>query len=46
MDGIESPAEAFPNIVRWLVKHGYSDEDIAKAVGGNVMRVLKAAWYK
>ena len=46
VDGIESPAEAFPNIVRWLVKHGYSDEDISKAVGGNVMRVLKAAWYR
>lgn len=46
VDGIENPAEAFPNIVRWLVKHGYSDEDIGKAVGGNVMRVLKAAWYR
>lgn len=46
VDGLESPAEAFPNIVRWLVSHGYSDEDIGKAVGGNVMRVLKEAWYK
>ena len=46
VDGIESPAEAFPNIVRWLVKHGYSDIDIGKVVGGNVMRVLKAAWYR
>lgn len=46
VDGIENPAEAFPNIVRWLVKHGYSDADIAKAIGGNIMRVLKEAWYK
>lgn len=46
VDGLESPAEAFPNIVRWLVTHGYSDEDIAKAVGGNVMRVLKEAWFR
>ncbi|GGR10601.1 dipeptidase [Deinococcus ruber] len=46
VDSLESPAEAFPNIVRWLVKHGYSDSDIAKVVGGNVMRVLKAAWYR
>lgn len=46
VDGLENPAEAFPNIVRWLVTHGYSDEDIAKAVGGNVMRVLKEAWYR
>lgn len=46
VDGIESPAEAFPNIVRWLVKHGYSDGDIAKVTGGNIMRVLKEAWYR
>lgn len=46
VDGLESPAEAFPNIVRWLVTHGYSDEDVAKAVGGNVMRVLKEVWYR
>jgi membrane dipeptidase len=44
--GIENPGEAFPNIVRWLVKHGYSDEDIAKAVGGNTMRVLEQVWWK
>lgn len=46
VDGLENPAEAFPNIVRWLVKHGYSDEDIGKAVGGNVMRVLKETWVR
>ncbi len=46
VDGIENPAEAFPNIVRWLVTHGYSDEDIAKAIGGNVMRVLKQVWVR
>jgi membrane dipeptidase len=44
--GIENPAEAFPNIVRWLVKHDYSDEDIAKAIGGNAMRVLEQAWWR
>lgn len=44
VDGIENPAEAFPNIVRWLVTHGYSDEAIAKAVGGNIMRVLDGVW--
>ena len=46
VDGIENPAEAFPNIVRWLVKHGYSDSDIACAIGGNIMRVLKEVWWK
>lgn len=44
VDGLESPAEAFPNIVRWLVTHGYSDEDIAKVIGGNIMRVLDEVW--
>ena len=46
VDGIENPAEAFPNIVRWLVKHGYSDADIGKVIGGNVMRVLEQVWWK
>jgi membrane dipeptidase len=46
VDGIENPAEAFPNIVRWLVTHDYSDGDIAKAIGGNVMRVLEEAWFR
>ena len=45
-DGIENPSEEFPNIVRWLVKHNYSDEDIRKALGGNIMRVLKEVWWK
>jgi membrane dipeptidase len=46
VDGIENPAEAFPNIVRWLVTHGYSDDDIAKVVGGNIMRVLDEVWVR
>ncbi len=46
VDGLESPAETFPNIVGWMISHGYSDEDIAKAIGGNVMRVLKEVWYR
>ena len=46
VDGIENPSEAFPNIVRWLVKHNYSDDDIRKVLGENVMRVLKEVWWK
>ena len=46
VDGVENPGEAFPNIVRWMVKHDYSDGDIAKAIGGNVMRVLEEAWFR
>jgi len=44
--GLENPAECFPNIVRWLVKHDYSDDEIAKAVGGNALRVLRQAWRR
>jgi len=46
VDGVENPAEEFPNIVRWLVKHNYSDDDIRKVLGENVMRVLKEVWWK
>ncbi|MFQ6037524.1 MAG: dipeptidase [Candidatus Aminicenantales bacterium] len=42
--GVENPTEASTNILRWLVKHGYSDEDIAKLLGGNILRVLKEVW--
>ena len=41
--GLENPSE-YPNIVRWLVKHGYSDGDISKAIGGNTLRVLRQVW--
>lgn len=42
--GLENPAENFGNITGWLVKNGYSDEDIAKVLGGNIMRVLGQVW--
>ena len=42
--GLENPTEASWNILRWLVKHGYSDEDIAKVIGLNTLRVLKEVW--
>lgn len=42
--GIENPTEASHNIIRYLVKEGYSDEDIAKVMGGNTLRVLKEVW--
>jgi membrane dipeptidase len=44
VDGIENPSEEFPNIVRWLVAHGYAQEDIAKVIGGNVLRLLAEVW--
>jgi membrane dipeptidase len=42
--GLENPTECFSNIVAWLVKHGYSDEEIKLVIGGNVMRVLEQVW--
>ncbi|BCJ70340.1 dipeptidase [Polymorphospora rubra] len=42
--GLENPGEAFGNIVGWLVTHGYSDDEIAKVIGGNTIRVLEQVW--
>ena len=44
VEGIENPTEGSKNIVRWLVKHGYSDEDIEKVMGGNGMRIVREVW--
>ena len=44
VEGVENPTEASENIVRWLVKHNYSDEDTGKVVGGNALRLLKEVW--
>lgn len=45
VQGMENIAEAWPNIVRWLVKHNYSDDEIAKVIGGNTLRVLREVWH-
>ncbi len=39
--GCENPTEVWWNIPRWLISHNYSDEDIAKVIGGNTIRFLK-----
>lgn len=46
VEGMESPADAVRNAVRWLVRHGYSDDDISKIAGGNVIRVLRDTWWR
>ena len=42
--GLENPTEASWNILRWLVKKGYSDSDIEKVLSGNALRVLRQVW--
>jgi membrane dipeptidase len=48
-DGIdEGPAgledvSKFPALVAELLKRGYTDEDVAKVIGGNVLRVMRQA---
>lgn len=46
VEGLENPSEAYPNVVRWLVKHGYSRAYIRKVMGQNVLRVLHETWVK
>ena len=42
--GLENPAEVMGNILKWLIKHNYSKEDIKKVMGENIIRVLKQVW--
>jgi membrane dipeptidase len=44
VDGLENPTENFANICTWLVKEGFSDDDIRAVLGGNIMRALAAIW--
>lgn len=41
---LENPTEGSENILRYLIKQGYSDEDIAKVMGGNAIGLLKEVW--
>lgn len=42
--GLDNPTEAWHNIIRWLVKQGYSDKEIQRVIGGNTLRVLEQVW--
>ncbi len=41
---LENPTEAWWNIPRELIRRGYSEEEIAKVIGGNALRVLEEVW--
>jgi membrane dipeptidase len=43
VDGIENPGEAFHRIAAWLSAHGYPEHEMAQVLGGNVLRVMRAA---
>jgi microsomal dipeptidase-like Zn-dependent dipeptidase len=43
VEGLENLSE-FPNVLRWLVGHGYTDEQITKLVGGNALAALVRVW--
>lgn len=44
VQGLENPTEGSVNILRWLVREGYADQEIRKVMGGNVLRVLEEVW--
>ncbi|ALJ22305.1 dipeptidase [Microbacterium sp. No. 7] len=45
VDGVENLTESYPNVTAWLVKHGYSDSEIAAVLGGNILRLLEDVWH-
>jgi membrane dipeptidase len=44
--GMENPGESMRNGIRWLVRHGYSDDDVRKIAGANALRVLRETWAR
>ena len=45
VEGVRSHAD-FPLLVAALIERGYSNEDVAKIIGGNWLRVYRAAWQQ
>ena len=41
---LENTTEASWNIPRWLIRHGYTSQEIGKVLGGNTIRVLEEVW--
>ncbi len=45
VDGLENPAECFPNVAAWLVAEGFTDAEALQVLGGNVLRALHQIWF-
>ncbi len=41
--GLENPNE-YVNVLMWMIKNGYSEDEIGKVVGRNAMRRLDTVW--
>lgn len=39
--GAENPVEATTNMTKWLIKKGYSEDDIEKVISKNALRVIQ-----
>jgi membrane dipeptidase len=46
VDGLENPTENFGNIAGWLVREGFSGDEITAVLGGNILRALEAIWVR
>jgi membrane dipeptidase len=44
VDGLENPTESFHNIAAWLVHNGFSDDEITRVLGTNILRALGEIW--
>lgn len=44
VEGLENPTECFHHLAAHLVDEGWSDEDVTKVLGGNVLRALREIW--
>ncbi len=42
--GMENPNESIQNPIRWMIKNGYSNDEISKVMGGNAVQVLEQVW--
>jgi microsomal dipeptidase-like Zn-dependent dipeptidase len=32
--------------MRWMIKHGYGDDEVQKVIGSNAMNLLESVWFQ